>query len=245
MTNKPRTSGQGNGIRGMGVDARGGPVVDPTANVVALNEAANKRQDDLRDSERRFFESEVEHVKEMAALRAGYQQQLSEAEAKRIDAIRAVDVNAVAVASERQAAAAQVLANQVAQSADALRTLVSTTAAAMAEQQRQQMTQITDRLTLVERSQYEGRGKQLVADPQMERLSALVEQLASKQATGAGKEAATDPVMTKALSNIEVLLMTQAQGAGKSQGAQWAIGAGIGAAGVLIALAVLVTKFLN
>jgi hypothetical protein len=48
MSGKPSNAGQG-------VDAQGGPVVDPTANVIALNEAANRRQDDLRAAlEQRF-----------------------------------------------------------------------------------------------------------------------------------------------------------------------------------------------
>lgn len=174
---------------GLATDSSGGQVIDPTQNVLDLVKAGNQRQDDLREASDRFTASEIGHVKEMAALRSEYTNKLAEAEAKRIDAIRAVDVNAVAVASERQAAAATVLANQVAQSADALRTLVATTATAMAEQQRQSLTQITDRLTVVERSQYEGRGKQLVADPQMEKLAMLVEHLATANSTRTGFDA--------------------------------------------------------
>jgi len=39
---------------GIGVDARGGAVIDPTENVKALNAAEAKRQDDLRGMEAKF-----------------------------------------------------------------------------------------------------------------------------------------------------------------------------------------------
>lgn len=186
------------------MDRSGGPTIDPTRNVLDLVFAGNGRQDDLRAANGQFFASEVLHVKELAALRAQYQQQLAEAEAKRIDAIRAVDVNAVAVASERQAAAANVLANQVAQSADALRTLVSTTATATAEQQRQQMTTVTDRLTALERSQYEGRGRSLMADPAMAELAAAVKELSVARAAGTGKSEGMDKTWTLIVGAVVV-----------------------------------------
>lgn len=133
---------------------------DPTGNVLQLVDAANRRQDDLREAESR-------RVNEQMALRAEYDEKLRDAEAKRIDAIRAVDVNAVGVASERAAQQATVLANQVAASAETLRALVATTASANAQQLAQITTQFTDRLALLEKAQYEGTGKQSVADPQM------------------------------------------------------------------------------
>lgn len=90
----------------------------------------------------------------MSALRASHIEQLALAEAKRIDAIRAVDVNAVSIANERATQQAVVLANQVAASADALRTLVSTTANTVATQLQQLQTQLSDRISALERSQY-------------------------------------------------------------------------------------------
>lgn len=153
---------------------------DPTYNVMQLVLAAVKRLDDLREADNR-------RIDETLHLRSEFYERLDTAESRRIDAIRAVDVNAVAVASERQAAAATVLANQVAQSADALRTLVSTTAAAIAEQQRQQMTAVTDRLTVVERSQYEGRGKELVGDPMMAEFIREMKTLRESQNVSRGK----------------------------------------------------------
>ena len=83
---------------------------------------------------------------------------MREAEAKRIDAIRAVDVNAVSVANERATAQAAVLANQVALSAETLRALVASTASTQATQLNQLTAQLIDRISLLEKSQYENKG---------------------------------------------------------------------------------------
>ena len=173
---------------GLGVDAHGGPVIDPTTNVIALTDAANLRQDDLRKAEARRVDelrtAESRRVDEQAALRARYEEKLSVAEAKRIDAIRAVDVNAVAVASQRQADQATVLANQVVQSAEALRALVATTAAAQQQASQQITGALSDRITQLEKSSYEGAGKQAVADPAMTQLVNEVKALRGTSAQG-------------------------------------------------------------
>jgi len=94
---------------GLGVDATGGPVIDPTANVIALVEAGMKRQDDLRNME-------AAHVREVMALRAEHEAEMRAAEKQRVDAVRAVDV----AASDR--------------AAEALRSTVEATAKVTAEQ---------------------------------------------------------------------------------------------------------------
>ena len=62
------------------------------------------------------------------------------------------------VATEKANAQALVLSNQVAQSAETLRTLVATTANTQATQLDQTTKQITDRLLTLEKAQYETRG---------------------------------------------------------------------------------------
>ncbi len=191
-----------NGVAGAAIDRYGGMIYDPSANVLSLVEAAVTRLNDLRDAGTRRADelravdnqriddlrlAESRRVDEIALLRADYQDKLALAESKRIDAIRSVDVGAVAVASERATQQATVLANQVTTSADALRTLVATTAAAMAAQSQNMTTQFTDRLALLEKSQYETKGRAAIGDPQMERLAALVEKLATKESTTTGQ----------------------------------------------------------
>jgi hypothetical protein len=185
-------------------DIRNIPLIDPTANVLEHEKQAVKRIDDLlaakirritevtnieikRLDDLRFAESR--RVDEEAAMRENFAEKLRDAEAKRIDAIRAVDVNAVAVASERASAQASVLATQVIQSADALRTLVATTASTMAQQQDQSSRQFNDRLAQLEKAQYENKGKSGIADPQLLDLASEVKALRLSGAgrTGEGK----------------------------------------------------------
>ena len=169
-------------------------VKDPTQNVLKLVEMAVSRMDDIREVEARaakeLRELEMKRHDDLAAaekvrvddhlklraeqmeMRAGYTAQLTEAEAKRIDAIRVVDVNAVSVANERATAQAAVLANQVQASAEASRSLVATTATTIAQQLAQLTTQLTDRISLLEKSQYEGMGKQTLSDPMIAQLVA-------------------------------------------------------------------------
>lgn len=125
--------------------------IDPTENVKKMIADAVIRLDDLRDAE-------IRRVNEQMELRAEYSVQLGVAEAKRIDAIRAVDVNAVSVANERATAQAAVLANQVSASAETLRSLVDATAATVAQQLAQVSSGIADRLSALEKSQYENKG---------------------------------------------------------------------------------------
>jgi len=119
--------------------------------VIALVEAGLKRQDDLR-------ESESAHVREIVALRASYDNELRESESGRIDAIRAVDVGAVAAAAQVQATQAATLAAQVASSAEAMRTQVETTRLQLQAQYSAALEPIIKDVTDLRRVQYETAG---------------------------------------------------------------------------------------
>lgn len=191
---------------GISVDAAGNRAFDPSENVKALNEAANKRQDDLREANNRLMQAKLDglddlvklraqhddavraaesrRVNEQLTLRSYYEERLGQAEAKRIDAIRAVDVNAVAVASQRASDQATVLATQVAQSAEALRGLVASTANTNAQAQQTANTTLSTRITTLEQAQYEGKGKQSFADPQMAELMAEMKLMRGTKSEG-------------------------------------------------------------
>jgi len=159
---------------GPGVDASGQAVVDPTANVIALNDAANKRQDDLRelttahmreigDLRERYHESmrlsESKHLREMADLRADFYDELRDAESDRIDAIRAVDVGAVNRAAEVAATQASVLAAQLAATAEAGRTQVAAAAQAQTVTIGAALVPIQEAIADLRRVQYEQVGQ--------------------------------------------------------------------------------------
>jgi hypothetical protein len=137
---------------GLGVDARGGPVVDPTANVLNLVEAAVERLDDLRNQE-------AAHVREILALRSHYMEELREAESARIDAIRRVDVEAVQRAAQVQATQATALADQVAAAAEAMRTQVAAAATGSATALSAALDPIKTDIADLRRAQYEAAGQ--------------------------------------------------------------------------------------
>lgn len=202
--------------------------IDPSENVKALSEAANKRQDDLREASERLVAARLTgleeltllravHVQEIAAaesqrvneqlsLRASYEERLAQAEAKRIDAIRAVDVNAVSVASQRAADQATVLATQVQQSAEALRTLVASTAATNAQAQQQANAGLSTRITTLEQVQYEGKGKQAFQDPAIAQVLAEVKSLREGNAQGTGRSEGISAVWVAIASVITLII---------------------------------------
>lgn len=156
-----------------------------------LRSAESKRLDGRFDKEMTHVaeinESERRRVSEQMILRAEFNEKIREAEAKRIDAIRAVDVAAVAVAAERAAQQATVLANQVSTSADTLRTLVASTASAVAEQLRQVSQSFTERLAALEKAQYESKGG-IEGSPLIARLNALESVHSNSEGRGTGME---------------------------------------------------------
>jgi hypothetical protein len=164
---------------GAGVDSEGRAVVDPTANVLGLVEAANRRQDDLREAEARRMDElrrqESLWMMKLLDLRSDHAEELRIAEAKRIDAIRAYDTNAVAVAAQRSSDQASVLASQVAQSTEAMRALVARTDQAL-----------STRISALELSASQQQGRSARDDPAMSALLLEVQQLRQATDKGAG-----------------------------------------------------------
>lgn len=216
-------------MSGLPADVYGNPTIDPTKNVLDLVDAAVTRIDDmavLREqlrSERAKYADEIRQaetqrlddlraaesrrVDEQASMRAEFQEKVSIGESKRIDAIRAVDVAAVAVASERATQQATVLATQVSTSADALRTLVATTAAAMAATNQSLTTQLTDRIATLEKAQYELRGKSAVVDPQMEMLLGEMRGLRERASADSGKSAGISMTGAMVMGGVSLVAM--------------------------------------
>jgi hypothetical protein len=174
-------------------------VYDPSANVLALVEAAvqrindlsvleAKRQDELRAADIRRADdlraAESRRVDEQAELRAEFADKLTNAEAKRIDANRAGDVSAMSVSNERSAAQA--------------------TLAAVAQQQ--VTAALTSRITALELVQSEGAGKQAVSDPALAQLVEQVRVLAQAAAANAGAGQGGKDLKVDLRSNMQLAL---------------------------------------
>lgn len=205
-----------NGI-GLGVDAGGGPVVDPTANVIALSKAATERQDDLREEFIKYVEAGLQHVKEMVALRAEHAKELRtlesensetlrRAEAARLDSIRQVDREDVNKTAAQVLNSVQTLATTTTTTAETLRNQVATTALQAATQRAQDQAETNKRLSAVELALSEGKGKQTVADPALVALAANVERLANAQAGGAGRGEGADRLWRYIAAGLGVFL---------------------------------------
>jgi hypothetical protein len=172
---------------GLGIDADGGPVIDPTQNVLDLVHAAINRQDDLREAHDRLNAEGINHQKELSELRAKHSRDLSVKESSRLDAIRQVDQLAVTRAAEQTLTAVNALASSQAREAETLRNSLTSTAAALATQNADTVKQISDRISSLERSSYEGKGKQAVADPMLAELVAEMKNLRESRANVTGK----------------------------------------------------------
>lgn len=183
--------------------------IDPTLNVKEALQAAVERQDalrlaeaqrmdDLRETEARINKqasqyqsmlaaAESRRVDEQAAMRDKHAAELREAEAKRIDAVRSIDVEARKADNERAATQAGLLATQLATTAETLRNQVATTANAAQTQLQQLIAPLAEKVAVLEQSLYKGQGKEALSDPALVALTAQVAALVASQNTNAGQ----------------------------------------------------------
>jgi uncharacterized iron-regulated membrane protein len=202
MPQQPKRGGKA----GMGVDASGGPVIDPTENVIALTKAEAHRQDDLRKAERRYFMAQLRHVEKVGKYRTQHQAKMDAAESARIDSIRQIDMQATAATNAQQLTAIQTLAASTTASAEALRTAVANTATTIATQLSSTVAEFNKRLAALEQLSSERLGQQKVADPQMERLALMVEQLARSRAADTGKTAGLSAAWVGLLGVVSLIV---------------------------------------
>lgn len=125
----------------------------------------------------------------MATLRAQNGDEIRKLESDRLDKIRQVDVLAGNTAADRALIAIQTLAQSNTTTADTLRAMVDNTAKTIAAQTESAMKGVNERLVMLERSLYEGKGKQTVSDPMMEKLVKRMDSLLESRAATVGKSA--------------------------------------------------------
>jgi hypothetical protein len=159
-------------------DARGVRGKDPTPNVLDLVAAANGRQDDLREAERRYNDLRAEHQTQIADLRAAHQA-----------AIRQVDREDLAKTAAQSNLTVATLAKQTTDLATTLQATVTQTASAAEARRSADNAELSKRVSALELSSSASAGKQTVADPALVALAAQVERLANAQSAGAGKSA--------------------------------------------------------
>jgi len=236
MPSKVRRTRTPGHASGRGVDAAGGPVIDPTENVIALTSADNKRQDDLRALTRELFDRDIAHVKELASVRATHQQLLDVKEAGRLDSIRQVDREEVIKAAAAAQQAIATLATTQSNIAETLRAQQEAKALAADTRQVAFASEINKRISAVELSLSEGKGKQAVADPMMAELVAEMRTLTGQRASEEGKQTVTDPLLSQLAADVRALLQAQATTGGQREGISDSAKVMVGAVMLLIAV---------
>jgi len=225
---------------GLGVDKYGGAVIDPTKNVLDLTAAANRRQDDLREMYNRFMGAEIrrleetvkrveqvselhaQHMREVAMIHQSHDMAIHKMEQEKLAAFRASDEVARLTEANRSLAAIQVVE----------RTLNST-ATALASQNAENNLEVNRRLAALEKSSYEGAGKQAVADPMQAEMLNEFRAMRLSFAEGQGKAVVTDPLIANMMAEQKRTNEILAEKMGGSKGMDKMWGYAVAAVGLL------------
>lgn len=201
-----------------------GPPKDPTENVYALVEADAKRHDDLRKIERKLVDEKILRVEQLIQIRSDHAKEMRDAETRRVDAVRQVDVLNQSIGGDRQLVAIQTLAATSNAQAEALRATVATTATSIAASTASAMATVNERLAALELSSAKGEGKQAVADPMVAELLSEVKSLRTSRATDVGGSDALAKGRQRTIAILAVIVSIAAVIAG----------ALVGVAGIII-----------
>jgi hypothetical protein len=191
--------------------------VDPTANVLSLVEAAVKRLDDIANIREKYDDkvediraklriAEIIRIEETTKISLDYMEKLSEAEAKRIDSIRLVDVSNIAIANERAVQQAQVLAHELSESRETLRTLIISSSSTAAAQLETAVKALTSRILVLEQSAYTGAGRQQLTEPMLNELAIETRNLKESRDEGSGVAKKSIVMGTLILGGIMALI---------------------------------------
>jgi len=117
---------------------------------------------------------EIQNLEKQVNIKFDCNDRMITAESKRLDAIRAVDVAAVKLANEKATAQAELLAGQFVALTESLRNLISSTNIAVTQQLTQVSTQLTERIVVLEKIQYESEGRSKLSSPLLMTISGFI-----------------------------------------------------------------------
>jgi len=217
---------------GVGVDSRGGSVVDPTKNVGDLVQSLKDTLKEFRTSDRDLFEAKVKAISDLnehrsasdrellkaatdrldseAKLRAEFAEKINATEKDRVNAIRTVDTGAVAIANERATATASNLAKQVQDTALVLSAQVTKSA----DDLRTLVKTTADEQSRNLQQQFAGIQTQFTS------ISSRLTALEQAGAEGIGRQKFQDPALTALVAEVQKIsrAQTDATGAGRGSG---------------------------
>jgi hypothetical protein len=196
---------------GIGVDARGGAVIDPTKNVLDLVRAESKYQDAARDSLKELLLSSINAIKDMVKLisdnNVAFQNAQVASETRRIDQL----------AQTRQEFQ-NTIRDMLAESVRTTSTLVST-----------QLVQIQatfdTRVSKLEAGAFTQAGKSSVQDPQtadaLSRMAAGIASLSTTTTEAMNRTSmATAEAISKLSANLSTMQSTESRTGGREMGKQ-------------------------
>lgn len=223
-------------IPGLAVDADGKPVIDPTANVLQLVEAAIKRQDDLRDLGSKHTEARLDALKDIANLRAEHVIEIGKLETRRIDNLRDVQLQHVEQMAMLREIHSEKIAEAEGKRIDSIRQVDVTATATAADRASAAIETLakqtaSDRETL--RTAVTASAATL-ATQNSETVSQLVGRITALElalSKSTGKEAVSDPMLGSMLQEIRSLRTEMTLSAGKGAGIEKAWGWIVAAAG--------------
>ena len=222
-TRRPVQSGTG-----MAVDSSGGPVIDPTENVLALVDVEKQHQHELRDADNRFLDANLiaqEKLQNFAReAEAKLQNFAREEESKFQTALREAETSRIDQLAQTRQEFQNTIRDMLAESVRTTSTLVST-----------QLVQIQAtfdaRVSKLEAFQFTLAGRSSVADPAIEnamkRMSESISALSSTTSEMLSKMAtANAEAIGKLTSNISNINSEEKQNkgtqVGQTQVFQWA-----------------------
>src|ERR1035437_8343212 len=140
-------------------------------NIRHLLKKLDKRHNDLRRLDTRRLDElatlESKRNDDLRIMHYSYEEKLSAAETKRLDGIRPIDDKAMTMANEKATLEASVFQSQVSTAAETQRELVTSTAQTIATQLQQIVTPMNERVSVLEKANFEGQGKSTINEPLM------------------------------------------------------------------------------
>jgi hypothetical protein len=151
---------------GLGVDSSGSPVIDPTANVIALVQANKEAADTLRAMHDRYISAEIQIVREtvkwmekISDVHQAHDREIHKMEQEKLAAFRTSDESARLTEADRTLAAVQLVARTAETTAQDIRNVLTNTATTLAEQNAARDREYNNRIAALEKANYEGAGK--------------------------------------------------------------------------------------
>ena len=206
------------GRPGVGVDAGGAPVIDPTENVLALVDAQARFQREMDAAAEKHFATQIEHVHQFFDM-------VIVAERRRVDDLAVLKKDYDNQIAETQRGQMKTTSDLVSTQLDKVTTSLSETINKTSDNIGATLATMNERLAKVEQFRYEMGGRAAVSDPAMTQIANDLAQLKLVGGRQEGQETeAARKIATVARETALHLQKTQAEHSGTSVAIQLAVG---------------------